>query len=220
MAQATMIADDAATSVFSVRQATTSKDLQKVFSLRYQVYCLERGFESPEDCLGAMETDEYDSQAIHFLAVTSDDIPLGTVRLVLDSAIGFPLEKHCLLTQDLSSVRAKSAEISRLAISKVFRSRDQLRQKCSLLQGLLRVMYLASVERGLEYWPVAMERSLFILLKRMGMIFKPIGEETDYHGLRTPYLGCIAEIESTVALRRPDLYVPLGGPVAHQLANV
>ena len=67
-------------------------------------------------------------------------------------------------------------------------------------------MYVESKRIGLTHWYAVMAKGLFILLKRMGIIFKPIGPETDYHGLRTPYLGVIAEIEEEASRLNPELF--------------
>jgi N-acyl amino acid synthase of PEP-CTERM/exosortase system len=39
----------------------------EVYKLRYQVYCIETGFEKPELYPDGIEFDEYDSQSFHYL---------------------------------------------------------------------------------------------------------------------------------------------------------
>jgi N-acyl amino acid synthase of PEP-CTERM/exosortase system len=209
---------------FTVRRAVTPEDLELVYKLRYQVYGVERGFLGPEDASEGRECDEFDAHSIHFLAVDAQGTPIGTVRLVLNSQKGFPINQHCVFTEDIASLSAQSAEISRLAISKVFRkeaggvlvdqagsvSVDGVNRQCIVLMSLLRAMYQATKELGIEYWQVAMERSLFVLLKRQGMIFRAIGPEVDYHGRRTPYLVRIEDIEHSVVAKRPQLATQFG----------
>jgi hypothetical protein len=51
-----------------------------------------------------------------------------------------------------------------------------------------------------------MTKGLYILLKKLGIIFQPIGEPVDYHGIRTPYLCEINKIEQEMSKINPELY--------------
>ena len=62
--------------------------------LRYEVYCLEQRFVDAARCTDGRESDDYDLHAIHFAAATERGEVVATLRLVLDSPIGFPLERH------------------------------------------------------------------------------------------------------------------------------
>jgi len=106
------------------RRAATQADREKVFRLRYQVYVVERGFERPEDHPGGIERDAFDDVALHFLCEAPDGSPVGTLRLILPSPLGYPLEKHCALTIDPAQLpRDRLAEISRLAITREYQRR-------------------------------------------------------------------------------------------------
>lgn len=115
-------------------------DLKKeVFKLRYQVYCVETGFEREEDCQieydeegnkAGMETDEFDDRSAHYLVVHKrSGLYAATVRLVLpdntDHSALFPIESHCALDTSVTDpdIRKHVAEISRFAISKNFKRR-------------------------------------------------------------------------------------------------
>ncbi len=211
--------------VFTFRIASTDREKEEIYRLRYQVYCLECGYESPEDYPDGLETDEYDRYSVHFLAVDGDQNVVGTVRLILHSELGFPIEKHCRFHVDVSKIPHNTlAEISRLAISKMYRRRayDRLygeselhmkkpnlyerRHRHEILLGLLKVMYRESKWLGLTHWYAVMEDSLFELLKRYGFLFNRIGEKVDYHGIRAPYVARIGNIESLIARTRPELF--------------
>src|SRR6185436_9805525 len=69
--------------------------LEQSFALRYQVYCLDRGFLSPEHYPGQLETDAFDAYAVHVGTTNLQGNVVGTARLVQDSAVGFPLFRHC-----------------------------------------------------------------------------------------------------------------------------
>jgi N-acyl amino acid synthase of PEP-CTERM/exosortase system len=204
------------------------KELQEVYRLRYQVYCTECGFEDPKDHPDGIEKDEYDDYAAHFIAIDHDDNIIGTVRLVNNSELGFPVEKFCNLDIDTSRIPKDGlGEISRLAISKAFRRRsgdgvygasdgtkgledrkavDRRRKQPAIVLGLLKALYRESKWNGTVNWYAAMEKPLHILLKRYGFVFNPIGGEVHYHGYRTPYIARIGTIESEIAKRKPDIF--------------
>ena len=68
--------------------------LAAVRRLRYEVYCLERQFVDAASCSEGQESDDYDPHAVHFAATTPSGGVVATLRLVLDSPRGFPLEEH------------------------------------------------------------------------------------------------------------------------------
>ena len=67
-------------------------------------------------------------------------------------------------------------------------------------------MYRESKKQGITHWYGVMAKGLYTLLKRLSITFHPIGEQVDYHGIRTPYLGDIKEIEHEVSIKQPGLY--------------
>lgn len=103
--------------------------LNESFKLRYEVYCNERQFLRCEDYPTKLEIDPFDAHSIHVGGHNQDGVMIGTVRLVLSSPIGFPLFEHCELFPEYDYLRDKTrlltcAEISRLAISKMYRRRQ------------------------------------------------------------------------------------------------
>lgn len=208
--------------------------MEEVFRLRYQVYCTECGFEDPKDHTHGIEKDEYDEHATHFVAVHPEDNKIiGTVRLINNSVLGFPIEKFCTVDLDTSKIpKDDIGEISRLAISKTFRRRvgdgvyggsdrvpgredksgDNRRDSnLPIVMGLLKAIYIESKCRGKINWYAAMERSLFLLLKRLGFVFHPIGGESNYHGYRTPYIIRIGTLDSEIAKKNPKLFKTFTG---------
>ena len=97
------------------------------FQLRYRIYAEEFGFEKKEDHPHGIETDEFDSHAIHFAALDNHQEVIGTVRLVLDSERGLPIERAVgnlrsqFMWNDERGERV--AEISRLAVTRECRRR-------------------------------------------------------------------------------------------------
>ncbi len=201
-----------------------------IYKLRYQVYCTECGFEKPEDHPGGMERDEYDEVSTHFCAfVQGTGEIIGTARIILPSAKGFPITRH--FEVDKSAIAdidpTKVGEISRLAISKDFRRRviekaiyakektgpgdengaykEKRRQfELALVAGLYRCIYLESRRLGLTHWYAVMAKGLYYLLKSRGIIWHPIGPSRNYHGLRRPYVAEIMENVKSAAEHYPE----------------
>lgn len=111
---------------FIVHKVAEKDKLQEIYKLRYKVYCEEWGFEKPEHHPGEIETDIYDKNSVHFMAKNDDGNLVGTIRLILSSDEGFPLEKYCQININKDELpRENLAEISRLAISKQYRRRTE-----------------------------------------------------------------------------------------------
>jgi len=214
---------------FEFRRITLPEAMEEVFRLRYQVYCNECHFIRAEDYPGGMETDAYDKHAAHFGAYDAEGRLIGSVRLILSSCGRFPIEEHCpTLNVDPEKVPLrKSAEISRLTISKLYRRRAQdglyyepqvedvpvqekgqyfMRRVRPMAFGLYREMYQESKRLGIRYWYALMEKTLRTLLKIHGFVFNPIGPEVEFYGLVTPYLADVSELEKNVHERFPQFF--------------
>lgn len=213
-----------------------SAEIAECYRLRYQVFCLDRGFLIPDDYPDHMECDGYDPHSLHFLARHLQGEPAGTVRLVTNGPLGLPMVQHCALAPGYGflgepnhPLRPHFAEISRLAVSRGFRRRQgdtvyggpprrhqvpeadpspppsaPPRDVPEMVSGLFRLIYQESKRREITHWVVAMERSLHVMLKRMGIVFSAIGPEVDYYGPVRPYIAEIAEVERYICRERAD----------------
>ncbi len=219
---------------FEYARVDGTADLEKTYRIRYQVYCLERGFLPPEIYPDGSESDVYDERSLHFLASHVSGQEAGTARLAMNGPLGLPMAAHCELDPAYRFIAdpdhpalARYAEISRLAVSKAFRRREgdsffgtpprrdrsqsggviafySPNDAPEIVSGIYRMIYQDSKRLGITHWVVAMERSLSLMLKRMGLAFTPIGPETDYYGPVRPYVAEIAEIERHVSRNRPE----------------
>jgi len=181
---------------------------QRVARLRYDVYCVERGFVDPAGCPEGCELDEYDRFSIP-IAVEHGSEVVAALRLVLDSPLGFPLEKRAreLYPSYARMEPARTAEISRLVVA---RSHRDCR---ALLLKLFKKMYARSVRLGLAYWLAAMEPALERRLRRLvGIEFTPVGRSMDYYGEVVPYAAAIPDVERTLEQHRPKLHAYFGMP--------
>jgi len=215
---------------FTFRQIEDPELLDEIFRLRFQVYCKECNFIKEEDYPTGIEKDKYDPYSLHFVAHDQEGV-IGTARLVLDSELGFPLEKHCNdgLSIDKDNIpRAGIAEISRLVISKEYRRRrgdglyyshdyddalgsaapaeSPIRRILPMTFGIFREIYQESKRRKISHWYALMEKSLHLLLRLHGFTFASVGEEIDFYGPVVPYLGNIAAIETNVLQKFPSIF--------------
>jgi N-acyl amino acid synthase of PEP-CTERM/exosortase system len=201
--------------------------LQEIYSLRYQVYCLECGFLPSTSYPSRLESDEYDAEAAHFYTSNQRDEVVGYVRLVgADEAGKFPLDSFCpdLFTDRTRPAPEYCAEISRLMVHQNYRRRQgdtlqglnlaQERQeepgrrhnnRPHILLSLYRQMYQHSLNNGIRYWYAAMERSLARALSRMDFMFEAIGPEIDYFGPVTPYIADLRVLEERLSRSSPEL---------------
>jgi N-acyl-L-homoserine lactone synthetase len=116
--------------------AESRGDLEKVWRLRYQVYCVEMGFEPGNQ--SGLERDKYDEYAINFLAVDENNEPVGTIRLVHNNPIGFPMDTDFPLTEYMKTHGiSRALEIGRFAINKNV-SRDA---HINIALGLFKCLY-------------------------------------------------------------------------------
>jgi N-acyl amino acid synthase of PEP-CTERM/exosortase system len=206
-----------------------------IYRLRYQVYVEEFGFERPEDHPGGLETDEYEPYSIHMAALENDQVIGTTRLVLhsdkgfpIEHAVQvhFPGKKpapECI------------AEISRLAISPRYRRRAEdvspygvesyipqrqggvlpdsgamppqyeKRARPVIVLGLHRLLYQASKRLGLSHWYMIAEEKLWHTLNKFELPFRKAGEPVEYHGLRIPYVGIIAEVDERLKHYNPAL---------------
>lgn len=202
---------------FSVVPATSFRLLDAAYALRYQVYCVERAYEDCSNQRAQRETDAYDSHSVHAVLIYRvTGKVVGCVRLILPRAphglSSLPI--RALLDQNARAMLDKcdpgrTAEVSRYAVSKMFRhregdnlypdlqsmdcgARDFRRLVPHLSLGLLRGVATLAAERGVRTICAAIAPSLLRSLRRWGLSFEPLGPLVEYHGLRQP---CIADCE-------------------------
>ncbi len=214
-----------ASDYFRFEQLRTPSSQQEAYALRYDIYCLERGFLDPQAYEDKLETDAYDPQSILFGARDRQGDIIGTIRLVLDNPLPLPVFAKCTITDQnaVSALSGKGAEISRLAIARHYRRRRQdgaygvnvgpgttagserRSNRPEIVLGLIQAMYICSLAENITYWFAAMERPLIRMLARLGFIFRQIGPETDYYGPVAPYVMTMEEFNENLGRVNPEL---------------
>ena len=188
------------------KKVDTIDEFIEVSRLRFEVYCKEKKFISEDHYPNHYEIDEYDDYSIHFIARTKFET-VGTVRLILNNPLGFPIEKHYNFDiSDMSLNEERVAEISRFAVSK--RALKVLGLKrSSIALELIRCIYQEVKKNHISYVCAAMEKSLERLLNRWGLNFNQIGYPLEYYnGLCSIYLAEIEEVEASMLLNESSLF--------------
>jgi len=149
------------------------EDLEKVWGLRYQVYCIELG-DVPKNQSGH-ERDIYDDYAMHFLAVDEKGGAVGTMRFVHNNPKGFPMDSDFPLTDYLKTHGiSRALEGGRFIIHKDV-GRDA---RITVAFGLFKCLYDYCNETGIyDIFTVTHPR---ILQKYSLPGVRPIGEPFRY----------------------------------------
>lgn len=221
-----------------------SEALKKVaYRLRYQIYVEECGFERPEDHLDGFEMDEYDAHSIHFAALDAADQVIGTVRIILASDKGFPIERVAQMHfPGEKPLPQYIGEISRLAVARAYRRRagdglygvrtylreseggvlpddrvmpvqHERRKWPVIVLGLYAMVYQAVKRLGLTHLYMITEEELGCALNKYGFLFHQVGGPVQHHGIRIPYLAIVAESEKHLKRTNPDLMRLLLNPI-------
>jgi N-acyl amino acid synthase of PEP-CTERM/exosortase system len=211
---------------FEMVPADTEELKREVYKLRYQVYCIETGFENPSNFPDGMEWDAYDARSEHYLIRHIDSGQFAaTARLILPDRSGsrgaFPINEHCkiegnCLVDEID--QGAVAEVSRFCVSKNFKRRSgeqgtlasisspqvinctfaEEERRCFpfITVGLIACLVRMSVKHNLSYWYAVMEPALIRFLAHLGIYFTVIGPVTDYHGQRIP---CVIKVDDLLA---------------------
>lgn len=207
---------------FEAVPANTKTLREVVFKLRYQVYCVETGFEDPNDHAGELEMDSADLRSVYYLIRHRASRRFAaTTRLVLPEYENidnpFPIEEHCRIENRLlldSIPRQNLGEVSRFCVSKEFKrrsgeaktlagisesseevvSKDERRVFPHITLALIACLVSMSREHNITHWFAVMEPALLRFLARLGIHFIQIGPRIDYHGIRQPGIAKVEEI--------------------------
>lgn len=109
-----------------VRATDNEAIRQKMFALRYEVYCLERKFLPADRYPAGLEYDEHDYCSTHFVALNRARELAGTARLVQPRGDQpFPFETHCgaLLENVRLPPKNQCGEVSRVIVHSNYRRR-------------------------------------------------------------------------------------------------
>ena len=205
-------------SEYTFTLAQTDSEKNKAFHLRHAVFLQELHYEMYEDQTKNHETDQYDNSSIHCLIEhKKSGLPAGCVRLVIPSSdrtsnlYKLPVEiqgKQKLNHKTLhpsTMPKIQLCEVSRLAISRLFRPRQQAQKQLDVVCnehnfsnedtetfpliaiGLFLCTYSLVGLTGRRHVFAMMEPRLPRLLSLSGFHFTQVSEAIEYHGSRHAY---------------------------------
>ena len=170
-------------------------------SIRYQVYCGERGYLRGEDYPEEREADEFDSVATHLAVVEGGQAGalLGTARIVRHSSLGFPVQRYCQVKIP-ETIKPTTGEVSRLAVPKAIGAQSGRGWTGSLSREvalrLYQTIYHTAKQEGLTHLIAAMAPSLVRVFGAFDMTWSPIGPAASFGGTVRPYLFSFAAFDS------------------------
>ena len=189
---------------FAIEVANTRELILAAQRLCYQVYCVERGYETAGH---GVEQDEFDAHSRHVvLRRRSDGEVVGTARLILNNPArpddSYPTQRVCDSSLLSGLPMPTTAEISRFAVSRQVRGTSPALLHLALLEGLVRISH----DLGLTDWCATMEPSLLRLLSACGIRCRKLGPPVEYHGLRQPCCAKVAEQLARMQAERPEIW--------------
>lgn len=172
------------------------------YRIRYQVYCLERGYEHADNYPELMESDYYDDFSVHFIVRDHNTNSwIGACRMVIHSFDKLPLFKHCSIeNHSLYKKLLGTSEISRLSLLSLPRLGSH---KVSGI--ILNTLINYCQNHGIQHCFSLHSRSMARMLKFLKIDALAISQECDFRGLRRVYYHKIplqqkksASVEKTV----------------------
>lgn len=188
--------------------------------VRYQVYCVERGYEDPAHFPAGEESDPWDDDAVQFVVrerVSGSCV--GAIRLILPRAVDFPIETlGCLSTSASAGLRRRElGELSRICVVRSRQAsmgeralatgigRVPAAREFEVLVGLVRAVTVYGLQRGIERCYVLITDSFARLLRRLGLVLEPAGRPVDHRGARAPYLYMLRDSVRSASSRSAAL---------------
>ncbi len=183
---------------FSAIPVMRPQDLDDVYKLRYEVYCLERGFEDPSKFYQNQEVDSYDARSIYTLLQHKKSGEfIGTARLILpdrqhidDASFDhFPAQKlsnHSMVYDNEVFPINRTAEISRICYSQKKAKElgiSAIEQKL-ILPGLLSGVYMLRDLHNIDHFMAVLEKRLINRCRQIGFTPTEVGDAIEHRGTR------------------------------------
>lgn len=180
--------------------------------IRYQVFCLDKGFENPDEFSAARETDHWDDHSAHFIvqnrttgkwvAATRIVLPQTGDQLPVDRLQVFERDQHIEPGQPVGEisrfciVNNRSTEVSlpdgvvsgpnslaAWGIGSIGNS-----QRFEVTLGMIRSIIIFALKRDIDFCVMLITDAFARLLRKLGVSLHQAGPTAEHRGLRTPYL--------------------------------
>ena len=164
--------------------------------IRYQVFCLDKGFENPE----AFSTRQWVAATRLVLPQANSLLPVQkTAKLdpeacpKLDGPVG-EISRFCIISSrskvaepDAASVAAES-QPSPNSLEEWGIGTVKSRQQFELTMGMVRAVVIYALKRGMGHCYVLITDAFARMLRKIGVKLIPVGPAVNYRGMRTPYV--------------------------------
>jgi N-acyl amino acid synthase of PEP-CTERM/exosortase system len=180
--------------------------------IRYQVFCLDKGFENPDDFSTARETDAWDDRSAHFIvqnrktlqwvAATrivmpkpGKDLPVDQLGAFdrhrlgdLDQPVG-EISRFCIINNRSREVELPEGvvpgpnSLAAWGIGSIGKS-----QQFEVTLGMIRTIIIFALKRDIDYCVMLVTDAFARLLRKLGVSLHQAGPVTEHRGLRTTYL--------------------------------
>ena len=171
------------------------------YQVRYQVYCLEEGFENAASFCTSEERDDCDDQSAHFLVRSKQTNEwVAAMRMVIPKTGPLPIEGLCDIHPVVrpSLTGEPAAEISRICVVNDYRrisSQQQSRvHKSLIMKGLLSAAAQFSQENGILYWYFLTSPGLARMFSYLNIQLIKVGAACEHRGTRYPFLADLKQV--------------------------
>jgi N-acyl amino acid synthase of PEP-CTERM/exosortase system len=197
----------------------TLSSIRKCMEIRYEVFCLQKGWEAAEAFPDQRETDNFDEHAIHILLRdrrSGKDV--GSARVVFADPAAADANLPLLRLSGEFREKAqrvlpiaRTFEVSRLAISKSALSEADQTLKpgapgvfpaLALIKGVLRATAFGEFDTSCMIVALSLKR----LLERAGLRFHDSGIRVQHRGIRAPIYRGIPALMAELYELRPDVW--------------
>lgn len=208
---------------YEVFLADTETARQIHHKVRYQVYCVEEGFEDQNEFDDNQELDEWDTHSAHFTVRSKlSGEWVAAMRLILPRPEGLPIEQMCDIDPTAVPSGESIAEISRLCIVDKCRRKTPSQSssqedattyphlvkdthqtqastervhKSEIILGLLRAAVDYSYENGISNWYFLTRPALARIINRLCIQLTKVGSPYNHRGMRYPFAANLKDAE-------------------------
>ncbi len=177
------------TAAITVARVATAAQRADHHRLRYQVYCLDRGFEATEAGSDGEEHDAFDAHAVHFVAYDNAGDACGALRLVFPVS-DFPAAQITRIDRAaLAPLSGRVVELLRLCLRHPDgHATGELFQGSDVMLAMLHAAWRYCRSEGISHWLCLITPALERLLGRLQVPFTAVGDSCRYRGKRRPLL--------------------------------
>jgi N-acyl-L-homoserine lactone synthetase len=216
-------ADSASDSLLHLRNfkpivCQTLAQIKNSMRLRYDVYCLRKGWETAEAFPDRLESDEFDEHAVHILLIERQTgLAVGSARIVFaDPSAPHARLPSFALGPDFRDAAGRSlplastVEISRLTVLRAGDAPDpgapETNGRVSLALGLLKGVGQAMADAQATHGCFLGSRSLKRMMEGFGFRFYDFGLTLEHRGTRSFLWRDWAALMTDIHDRRPDVW--------------